>query len=201
MRNLNRNCKATALKGSGQIHSYNLQSKGICHMKRDVVSLWSLMLLCLIISCSADRSNPVLPAGGPVLEKLAGTSVDTAFSWTGSLIADPCSDELLSCIGSLRFRIQIVQNASDGWHMSSRMMSDNFVATNSRTGTSYTISESSIYSAEVRPPYPIVSTQTIRMTMKGSDGSRFHLHDRLHVTIDMNGHLHVSGGEATGVCS
>jgi hypothetical protein len=170
-------------------------------MKRTIVSILTFVCLCFIISCSAERSNPVLPVDNPVLEKFAGTSVDTTISWTGILIADPCNGELLSCTGSMRFRIQVIPHGSDGWHITSHMMSENFVLTNDRTGTIYRVSESSICSMEVRPPYPIVSTQTIRMNMKGSDGSRFHLHDRLHITLDMNGHLHLSGSDYTEVCS
>jgi hypothetical protein len=170
-------------------------------MKHTRILLLPFIFICIIVGCSADRSDPVQPTDRPMLEKLAGTSLDTAVSWSGSLIADPCNGEVLSCIGSMEFRIRMIPKASDGWHITSHMMSENFVATNQKTGTTYRVNESSIYSAEVRPPYPVVSTQTIMVNMKGSDGSHFRLHCHLHVTIDMTGHLHLSGGDASGVCS
>jgi len=169
-------------------------------MKRTTAPLLAFALFCIIIGCSSDQSNPVLPTDSSVSTKFSDASTDAEVSWNGTLMTDPCDDELLTCTGSMKFRYHVVLNRPDRWHITSHMTSESFVATNERTGTTYKVNESSTYSAEVRPPYPIVSTQTIKVSMKGSDGSRFQFHYHLHITLDKNGDIRLTDSDATQVC-
>src|SRR5216117_434982 len=110
-------------------------------MKHTTGPLFTSILFCLFIGCSADQSNPVVPVESPISAKSSGIIADTAISWAGSIIADPCSDEVLLCSGSMKFRFQIIPDGSGGWHIISSMMSEKFVATNQNTGTTYRVSE------------------------------------------------------------
>ena len=170
-------------------------------MKSAVMFLFASIMVCLIVGCSTEQPNPVLSIDTPSPAKLDGVSTDTEISWNGSLITNSCTNEDILCTGSLVIQYQLTPATSGGWHITCHMKSESLEGTSQSTGIRYKITESSMFSAEVRPPYPIVSTQTIKVTMKGSDGSRFRLHLHLHITLDSAGALKITGNDAVGVCS
>ena len=159
------------------------------------------LALCLAVGCSTDHPDVLSSPTLPVFEKGSDLLTIETIPWDGNFIADPCSDELLVCSGAMEYRTQWTFDGSGNWHLTCHMMSEDFVATNLRTGTSYRIAESSMYSAEVRPPYPILTTQTIKVMMKGSDGSRFRMHLTVHITLDGQGEVRVTSVETAGICA